>query len=271
MLTAASIDSHKLPLSVILYARLTTLMKTIQSIFLTLLLSALMLILPVTSNAHGEGPWNSFMIDNKNDQVEQSIEQVKQVIGDIALERREVTEWPDPQLRQLKVSLTVLKEEVDGMLLHMQQADGISLQLPSTLKDNPQAGRSVTGMHVIEIAMELIDYISDMESQEAFASDLDADGITAYMFDLTDTYLDKMLVYSKLQQTTEKLAAAEAKFNERTASADFRFHLRQWLQNMGFESLAASLAEEPATSTATNPEPAAAASTSQYGGVLNPE
>ena len=271
MLTAASIDSLNPHLSVILYARLTTLMKTIQPTFLTLLLSALMLILPVTSYAHGEGPWNSFMIDNKNEQVEQSIEQVKQVIGDIALERRDVTEWPDPQLHQLKVSLTVLKEEVDGMLLHMQQADGISLQLPSTLKSNPQAGRSVTGGNAIEIAIELIDYVSDMETQEAFASDLDADGITAYMFDLTDTYLDKMLVYSKLQQTTEKLVAAEAKFNERTASTDFRFHLRQWLQNMGFEGWAASLADEPASSTPPNPDPAAAASTSQYGGVLNPQ
>lgn len=246
-------------------------MKTNPPNFLSQLLSVLMLIQPVCSYAHGEGPWNSFMIDNKNEQVEQSIEQVKQVIGDIALERREVTEWPDPQLRQLKVSLTVLKEEVDGMLLHMQQADGISLQLPSTLKDNPQAGRSVTGMHVIEIALEMIDYIAALESQEAFASDLDADGITAYMFDLTDTYLDKMLVYRKLQQTTEKLVAAETNFNNRTASADFKFHLRQWLLNMGFEGLAASLAEEPVTSTVTNPDPAAAVTNPEYGGVLNPE
>lgn len=186
------------------------------------------------------------MIDSKNGQVELTIEQIKKVIADIALERRQVTVWPDPELGNLRISITVLQEEVDAMLNHLKEEDGITLQLPSTLRDNPQAGRSVTGSTALEIALELIDYISAMEGLESFQNDLNEDGISAYMFDLMDTYLDKMVVYGILQQTRQQLAGVETAYYVRTATQDLKYHLRRLFLYLGLEDLAASLVKDPA-------------------------
>ena len=221
---------------------------------------------PVTGFAHGEGPWNDFMIDNKNAQVEITVERVKKTIADIALARRQVTSWPDPELRNLRISIIVLQEYVDAMLNHLKEEDGIYLQVASALRDNPQAGRSVAGSYALELALELIDYISAMESHEAFANDLTEDGITAYMFDLMDTYLDKMYVYGRLQQTTAHLAALQAAHDSRTVSGDFKYHLRRLFLQLGLNSLANWLVETPVT------EPDKAdTDTLEYGGALSTE
>ncbi len=215
--------------------------------FLAAIFAALYLAFqPVTGFAHGEGPWNDFMIDSKNAQVELTLEGVKKVVADIVLERRQVTAWPDPELRNLRISIIVLQEEVDAMLNHLKEDDGISLQLPSTLRDNPQAGRSVTGGTGLEIALELIDYISAMESLESFQDDLNGDGITAYMFDLMDTYQDKMVVYGIFQQTRQQLVGVETAYYSRTATQDFKYHLRRLFLYLGLEGLATSLVEDPA-------------------------
>ena len=221
-------------------------------------------VLPAASFAHGEGPWNDYMIDSKNTQIEQSLEQVKKTIADIALERRQVSDWPDAELRNLRISMIVLQEEVELMLAHLKEEDGIYLQITSALRDKPQAGRSVNGSYALEIALELIDYVSAMESQAAFANDLEADGITAYMFDLMDTYLDKMYVYGRLQETTGLMAAMEAADQSRTAMSDLKYHLYILFTDWGLESLAALMVDAPAEQAAATE----GAEVHVYGGAL---
>jgi hypothetical protein len=243
-------------------------MQSTRSSLVALILALYFMFQPVSSYAHGEGPWNDFMIDSKNRQVELTLEEVKKLVGDIALERRMITAWPDTGLRSMRINITALQEEVDGMLNHMKEEDGIYLQLPSTLRDIPQAGRSVTGSYALEIALELIDHIAEMESLQAFQDDLEEDGITAYMFDLMDTYLDKMVVYGYFQQTKQQLGYMETAFQSRTAMQDLKYHLRKLLLEWGFDGLAASLIDNQETEQNTS---SADTSTSLYGGALPAE
>ena len=95
-------------------------MQSTRSSLVALILALYFMFQPVSSYAHGEGPWNDFMIDSKNRQVELTLEEVKKLVGDIALERRMITAWPDTGLRSMRINITALQEEVDGMLNHMK-------------------------------------------------------------------------------------------------------------------------------------------------------
>ncbi len=215
-----------------------------SSLFQTIsLLSVLLLSNPVSVFAHGEDYWNDFIIDNKNDLVETTMAQVKKVLGDVARGRRQVSSWPDVEVRNLRINLIAMQEEIEEMLNHLKEEDGIYLQLTSALRDYPQAGRAVAGAHALEISIELLDYISAMEGPEAFIEELEMDGASVYMIDLIDAYTDTMGVYKTLQQSGKQLVEVRTEFENRTAESDFRFHLRRWLISVGLESLAASLDE----------------------------
>ena len=213
-----------------------------QSIFL---LSVLLLSNPVAVFAHGEDYWNDFIIDNKNDLVETTMAQVKKVLGDVARGRRQVSSWPDVEVRNLRINLIAMQEESEEMLNHLKEEDGIYLQLTSALREYPQAGRAVAGAHALEISIELLDYISAMEGPEAFIEELEMDGASVYMIDLIDAYTDTMGVYKTLQQSGKQLVEVRAEFENRTATEDFRFHLGHLLLWAGMDGLASTLGYTP--------------------------
>ena len=218
------------------------------------LLSVLLFCNPVTVFAHGEDYWNDFVIDNKNDQVETTMAQVTKVLGDVARGRRDVTSWPDPEVRSLQINLESMQEEIEAMLNHLKEEDGIYLQLPSALRDHPQAGRSVAGAHALEMAIEQVDYISAKEGPLAFIEELETDGVSVYMIDLMDAYTDTMGVYKTLQQSGMQLVEVRAEFENRTATEDFRFHLGRFLLWAGMDGLAARLGYTPTQQQSENVE-----------------
>jgi len=218
------------------------------------ILSVLLFSNPVTVFAHGEDYWNDFIIDNKNDLVETTMAQVMKVLGDVARGRREISSWPDAGVRNLRINLIAMQEESEEMLDHLREDDGISLDLPSALHEHPQSGRAVAGAHALEISIELLDYISAMEGPEPFIEELETDGPSVYMIDLIDAYRDTMGVYKTLQQSGKQLVEVRAEFENRTATADFRFHLGRFLLWAGMDGLALKLGYTPTQQPSENVE-----------------
>ncbi len=207
----------------------------------------LVLYLSLTSvfvSAHTEGAWNDFMIDNKNDTAGDMLAYVRKQIADIALGRKQVRSWPDPVLVQLRRDLMILVEEYEYMLNHLQEADGIHIQIKSTLLENPRAGRSVAASYAVELALELVEHIASQEDQYAFKRELNQDGKGAYIFDLMDSYTDSMAAYKSLQQ--QSMANLEKQFiidalSNRTVWQDIKFHLGRFFRWIGQNELANSL------------------------------
>jgi hypothetical protein len=219
---------------------------------LSLLVSFLFHSIPAYT--HGEGNWNDFMINNKNNQVATALENLKGVIADITLERRPVTSWPDPELQQARNNLLAMEEEVAAMLDHLREEDGIYLQINRVLREHPQAGRSVAGSYAVEVGIELIEYILSLQDHRAFESDLHEDGKGAYLFDLMDAYLDTMGVYERLEQSQRRAAELDTAWNNRTLGQDFIYHLRRLLLWLGLTGWADALKEDPADLQETAPE-----------------
>ncbi len=198
----------------------------------------------VSVSAHMEGAWNDFMIDNKNDRAEVTLSYVRKQIADISLGRKSVTSWPDPVLIQLRRDLLILIEEYEFMLSHLEEADGIHIQIKSTLLENPRAGRSVAASYAVELALELVNHIASQEDQYAFKKELNVDGKGAYIFDLMDSYTESMAVYKLLQEKTLETTDQQFILNtlsNRTIWQDFKFHLGRFFRWIGHEELAVSL------------------------------
>lgn len=147
--------------------------------------------------AHGETDWDDFKIDNKNQSVATSLAHARGAMSDVVMGRREVTAWPDLELLRIRDQLSVLGEEVDDMLNHFRE-DGIILQVTRSLRENPRAGQTVAGSHALETCIGLLDHIATLDSAAAFADELHAGGIGAYMFDLMDAYADNMSLYGEM-------------------------------------------------------------------------
>lgn len=222
-------------------------MLNIFSITRYVLFPVFMVILCLPSGkilAHTEGAWNDFMIDNKNDTAAVTLAYVRKQIADLALGKKRVSNWPDPVLMQLKRDLLVLIEEYEYMLNHLQEADGIHIQIKRTLLENPRAGRSVAASYAVELALELVEHIASQEDQFAFKRELNVDGKGAYIFDLMESYTDSMAVYKSLQQKTieniDKQFIINALSN-RTVWQDIKFHMGRFFRWIGQEDLAKSL------------------------------
>jgi hypothetical protein len=210
----------------------------------TFVISILIAVPSMPVIAHGEGDWNDFMIDNKNDLVETTLEYVRKQIADIVLARKKVTTWPDPVFRQLRIELLVLHEELEYLLNHLQEEDGIHIQVKSTLLENPQAGRSVAASYAIEYALELVDYIASLEDQYAFKKELNEDGPGAYIFDLMDAYTQSMAVYKSLQQKSLEVSDNQLildALSNRTLWQDIKFHMGRLFRWIGQDDMAESL------------------------------
>ena len=52
-------------------------------------------VLAASVMAHGETDWNDFKVDNKNEAVATELAHARQVISDVVMGRRDITEWPD--------------------------------------------------------------------------------------------------------------------------------------------------------------------------------
>jgi len=129
-------------------------------------------------------------------------------------------------------------------LNHLQEADGIHIQIKSTLLENPRAGRSVAASYAVELALELVEHIASQEDQYAFKRELNQDGKGAYIFDLMDSYTDSMAAYKSLQQ--QSMANLEKQFiidalSNRTVWQDIKFHLGRFFRWIGQNELANSL------------------------------
>jgi len=155
-----------------------------------------LLALPDAS-AHGDMDWNDFTIDSKTDSIDAAIQHVQRVIADIILERRPVTLWPDTELSGLKVELEHLHEEMEYMLAYFKDA-GVRIQLSRELRANPRAGRAVTATTALETAVALIEYMNTLPDHRTFEDELHEEGKGAYMYDLLESYKDKMGVYQEL-------------------------------------------------------------------------
>ena len=153
--------------------------------------------------AHGDQDWNEFTIDNKNDQVEQKIQQVKNLVADVVLQRRNVTEWPDPELLRTRDELVLLQEELEDMVNHFTE-DGIRVQLPSSLRENPRAGRGVAGSFAVETGIRLLEHMAAAENRAAIEQEMHTDGTAAMLFDLMDAYADNMALYGLLTTASGK-------------------------------------------------------------------
>ncbi|MDX1498498.1 MAG: hypothetical protein R3176_01290 [Woeseiaceae bacterium] len=155
------------------------------------------LLLATVATAHGEGDWNDFKVDNKNEAVAQQLAHTRKIISDIVLARRPVTEWPDLELMRARDRLAHLAEEVDAMLDHFRE-DGITIQFTDSLHEHPRAGQSVAARHALETCIDLIDHMAALDGVEAFADELHEGGPAAYLFDLMDAYVDNMALYGRL-------------------------------------------------------------------------
>jgi len=155
-----------------------------------------LLALPEAS-AHGDMDWNDFTVDSKTDSIDTAIQHMQKVIADIILERRPVTSWPDTELSGLSIELEHLHEEMEYMLAYFKEA-GVRIQLSSDLKTNPRAGRAVTATSALETAVALIEYMGSLPDHRAFEDELHEGGKGAYMYDLLESYKDKMGVYQEL-------------------------------------------------------------------------
>lgn len=155
------------------------------------------LLLASVATAHGEGDWNDFKVDNKNEAVAIQLGHVRKIISDIVMARRPVTEWPDLELMRARDRLAHLAEEVDAMLDHFRE-DGIMIQFTDSLHEHPRAGQSVAARHALEACIEVIDHMASLDGPEAFADELHDGGLAAYMFDLMDVYVDNMALYGRL-------------------------------------------------------------------------
>ena len=155
------------------------------------------LLLAPAAFPHGEGDWNDFKVDNKNESVATTLAYARRVISDVVLGRREVTSWPDPEMMHIRNQLAHLSEEVDAMLGHFRE-DGVVLQVKESLREHPRAGQSVAASHAIETCIELIDHVAALDNVEAFAEELHSGGVGAYLFDLMDAYMDNMSLYGSL-------------------------------------------------------------------------
>lgn len=151
--------------------------------------------------AHGDMDWNDFTIDSKNDSIETMIQHVQDVIADVTLARRPVPVWPDNELQQLRTELLHQQEELDDLLNHFNEA-GIRYQVKRVLLEHPRAGRTVTGSHAVETAIALIDYMHSLDDHLAFEDELHEEGKGAYMYDLLESYRDRMEVYRELIRRT---------------------------------------------------------------------
>jgi len=147
--------------------------------------------------AHGDMDWNDFTVDSKTDSIDTAIQHVQTVIADIILERRPVTSWPDTELSGLKVELEHLHEEMKYMLAYFKDA-GVRIKLSRDLRTNPRAGRAVTAISALETAVALIEYMNTLQNHSAFEYELHEEGKGAYMYDLLESYKDKIGVYQKL-------------------------------------------------------------------------
>ena len=76
-----------------------------------------------------------------------------------------------------------------------------------------------------------------------------------------DAYADTMGVYKSLQQSQRRLVEVNTAFAERSAMADFRFHLRRLLVWLGLGGMAASLDADTAAPQPAEQLPAGAAQT----------
>lgn len=163
-----------------------------------LLLMPWLAVIAGQASAHGEADWNDFKIDNKNEQVELGVQQVRDQIADVVLGRRQVQGWPDAELVRTRDKLVHLAEEVDAMLQHFRE-DGILIQFSESLREHPRAGRAVAGSHAIEVAIALLDRMAASAGPEVFEEELHEGGTGAWMFDLMDAYAEMMWLYAQLQ------------------------------------------------------------------------
>ena len=161
------------------------------------LIGLVLLAAAPAARSHGELVWNDFTIDNKNDSIVNGVSQLRKILGDVVLGRREVAGWPDRELVSLMRELKHLQEEHELLLNHFRDS-GVNTLVAQQLIEHPRAGRSVLASHALETAVALIEYVNSLKDPSAFEEDLHEEGKGAYMFDLMESQIDQMALYAAL-------------------------------------------------------------------------
>jgi hypothetical protein len=155
------------------------------------------LIISFEIKAHEYTNLNEVMIDRTNESIENSLLQIQSFLTSIFRKSYKPESWPDRKITLLRNDLIHQKEEAN-MNLDYFAANGINLQSPEILFDNPLAGRSVAGNQGVEIVYALLKHMDTLESQDAFIKEIYSGGLSGHMYNLATAYREKMSLYRSI-------------------------------------------------------------------------
>ncbi|NNE36663.1 MAG: hypothetical protein HKN08_00035 [Gammaproteobacteria bacterium] len=157
----------------------------------------LLLLVSLDSHAHEYSNLNEVMIDRANDSIANSVVQVQSFLTDIFRRTYVPDEWPDRKLSILRNDLMHQKEEAN-MSLDYFAANGVNVQTQDILWDNPLAGRSMAANQAVETAFSFLKYITALENQDIFITEIYSGGQSAHMYNLLTSYREKMSLYKAI-------------------------------------------------------------------------
>ncbi|MGK0297696.1 MAG: hypothetical protein ACI9XC_001312 [Gammaproteobacteria bacterium] len=152
------------------------------------------LIISFEVNAHEYTNLNEVMIDRTNESIEKSLLQIQSFLTEIFRKSYKPETWPDRKITLLRNDLMHKKDEAN-MNLDYFAANGINLQSPEILFENPLAGRSVAGNQGVEIVYALLKHMDTLESQDEFIKEIYSSGLSGHMYNLVTAYREKMSLY----------------------------------------------------------------------------
>lgn len=147
--------------------------------------------------SHGGGNWNAFRIDVVNDAAQTQVIETQLIVSDIIRGRRGTDEWPLPSLREKRDALITAKEEVDEVLEHYA-IDGINVQQVTELHDKPRVGRTVAASRALGASIALLELAGSTETSDKFIDDFYSAGLAARLYELLESHVDRMALYSLL-------------------------------------------------------------------------
>ena len=149
--------------------------------------------------AHDAANLNDTGVERMNDAIAAKMLEAQVLLSEYFQRRRKPANWPDEDLTRLESDLEHMKEDAD-MSLEYFLAQGVNIQSPAVLRENPIAGRAVAASQAVNTAIALARHVLELESQEALVKEVYAQGLTAYMYNLVGAYREKMDLYGELNK-----------------------------------------------------------------------
>ncbi|MDH3546928.1 MAG: hypothetical protein OEN22_07495 [Gammaproteobacteria bacterium] len=164
-------------------------------IYTTVLLSVLALLHEVA--AHEVSNYSEFTIDAVNDNALGRSLEIQGLMSEVIRGRIGGDEWPVTEFRELRDSLTTIKEEVDEILAHYV-FDGVEIQVALELRAEPRIGRTAAASGALKAGIALIDQAASLASADEFITEFYAGGMAARLYELLEAHVDRMELYAVL-------------------------------------------------------------------------